>query len=113
MAFLFILLIPCVIVGHSAGQPVSQEEVVQEVSGVGPGMLPVFTVRDRWDIRWHVKGGPVAIWLHDENGKVIRQAVEQPQAGAGSARQSAGGTYYLRLTGPGTTEWTVTVVQLP
>ena len=112
-ALILVLLIQSTTVSVTAGESVTEEQVVQEVSGIGPGMLPVFTVKDRWDIRWQAKGGSVAIWLHDENGKVIRQAADQSQPGAGSAHESKGGTYYLRLATGGTTEWTVTVIQLP
>ena len=72
-----------------------------------------FTVKDRWELRWDVKGDDfeVRLFAGARDPKGLQPLASQKGPGQGSMFYPKGGSYSLKVTA--NAEWTVSVVQLP
>ena len=98
-------------IGLTSPAPAAEETVVLEVAANGQRNTRPFTVKDRWEIRWDLRGDMVTVMIRDPEGKFVSAGGQQDKPGQGASYQPKGGTYYLEIIGMG--DWTVTVVQLP
>ena len=105
----FVLLAVYLVMASPASA--ADETVVLELAANGQRNTRPFTVRDRWEVRWDLRGEMVTVMIRDPDGKFVTAGGQQEKPGRGASYQPKGGTYYLDITGMG--DWTVTVVQLP
>lgn len=91
----------------------ADEQVVFTQSANGTRNTRPFTVADRWELRWDVKGPKLTIYLYTSDGdpRGLLPIVTQDKPGASSSYYPKAGSYYLKVIADG--DWTVSVVQLP
>src|SRR6201996_5727952 len=73
---------------------VRAQEVVQEFSGTGETTTAMFTVGDRWEVRWNARQA-VSVAALSSNGTLVAGASGVLR---GSLFVPAGGQYYLKIT---------------
>lgn len=91
----------------------SSEQLVIKVSANGTRNLQPFTVQDRWELRWNVKGESFSVMLFSAEGEPrgLLPIASQDGPGQGSTYYPKGGSYYLKILAKD--DWTISVVQLP
>ena len=91
----------------------AEEQVVFSQSANGTRNTRPFSVADRWELRWDVKGSTLAIFLFGADGerKGVLPIVTQNKPGSSNSYYPMAGSYYLKVVTEG--DWTITVVQLP
>lgn len=91
----------------------ADEQVVFTQAANGTRNTRPFTVADRWELRWDVKGPKLSIFLFMADGERqgLLPIVTQDKAGTGSSYYPKAGSYYLKVLADG--DWTISVVQLP
>jgi hypothetical protein len=84
--------------------------VVAAFSGEGGQNTPTFTVAGPWEVRWS-STGMLDLYLHDADGRILRNIVTQWQAGDGVLPHSEGGTFFFDVNLGD--RWTIEVVGPP
>lgn len=111
MRTLWVGLIVVLFLGLSGPALAAEETVVFEIVGNGQRNTRPFMVKDRWELRWDLRGQTLGITIRDPDGKFVAAGGQQDKQGQGASYQPKGGSYFLEITGVG--DWTITVVQLP
>lgn len=91
----------------------ANEQVIFSQSANGTRNTRPFTVNDRWELRWDVKGPKLTVYLFTAAGEAqgMLPIVTQDKPGSSSSYYPKGGSYYLKVITD--SEWTISVVQLP
>jgi len=105
------LLLAVLLGGWLGGFPVfADDKAPQTFEGAGTLTTPVFSVQDKWEVRWDCPD-VVSITIFSADGAIVAGA---SSASRGSLYQPKGGSYYLQISRAGeqTSKWHVSVVQL-
>jgi S1-C subfamily serine protease len=89
----------------------AQEKIVQTFDNSKEMTTPLFTISDKWEIRW-TGASALTLTLVDADGSIVAGTTASTD---GSLYVAKGGTFYLQIAGTpaaGTGSWHVTAVEL-